>query len=86
MKLKEKYAVLMNLAEAQGSVIRNLKMNHLKEKEMLSEGNINFKVQVDELTKTVKKFAEDNVKLNHHMSDLKKGHDNLIKRRDELKL
>ncbi|XP_073358100.1 uncharacterized protein [Aegilops tauschii subsp. strangulata] len=55
LKLQEKYAVLMNLVEARGSVIRNLKMNHLEEKEKLSEGNINFKVQVDELTKSVKK-------------------------------
>ena len=45
-----------------------------------------LKVRVDELTKTVKKVAEDNVQQNHHMSELKKGHDNLIKRRDELKL
>ena len=35
-KLQEKYAVLMNLTKAQGTVIRNLKFNHLKEKEVLS--------------------------------------------------
>nr|XP_020147298.1 centromere-associated protein E-like [Aegilops tauschii subsp. strangulata] len=85
-KLKEKYKVLMNLVEAQGSVIRNLKMNHLKEKEKLTEGNNNLKIQVDELTKDVKKLTEENVQLNLHMSDLKRGHENLIKRRDELKL
>nr|XP_020177241.1 uncharacterized protein LOC109762780 [Aegilops tauschii subsp. strangulata] len=56
------------------------------EKEKLSEGNKNLKVQVDELTKSVKKVTEENVQLNLHMSDLKKGHENLIKRRDELKL
>ncbi|XBH73130.1 hypothetical protein VPH35_100284 [Triticum aestivum] len=85
-KLKEKYKVLMNLVEAQGSVIRNLKMNHLKEKEKLTEGNNNLKIQVDELTKDVKKLTEENVQLNLHMSDLKRGHENLIKCRDELKL
>ncbi|KAF7003758.1 hypothetical protein CFC21_019046 [Triticum aestivum] len=44
LKLKEKYKVMMNLLEAQGSVIRNLKMNHLKEKEKLTEGNNNLKI------------------------------------------
>ena len=85
-KMQEKYKVLMNLVEAQGSVIRNLKMNHLKEKEKLAEGNNNLKIQVDELTKSLEKVTEENVQLNLHMSDLKKGHKNLIKRRDEVKL
>ncbi|XBI02226.1 hypothetical protein VPH35_130821 [Triticum aestivum] len=53
-KMQEKCKVLMNLVEAQGSVIRNLKMNHLKEKEKLAEGNNNLKIQVDELTQSVK--------------------------------
>ncbi|XBI11287.1 hypothetical protein VPH35_138377 [Triticum aestivum] len=78
-KMQEKYKVLMNLVEAQGSVIRNLKMNHLKEKEKLAEGNNNLKIQVDELTQSVKKLTEENVQF-------KRGHENLIKCRDELKL
>ncbi|XBI28404.1 hypothetical protein VPH35_052644 [Triticum aestivum] len=78
-KMQEKYKVLMNLVEAQGSVIRNLKMNHLKEKEKLAEGNNNLKIQVDELTQSVKKLTKENVQF-------KKGHENMIKHRDELKL
>ena len=78
-KMKEKYKVLMNLVEAQGAVIRNMKMNHLKEKEKLAEGNNNLKIQVDELTLSVKKLREENVQF-------KRGHENLIKHRDELKL
>ncbi|XBI56060.1 hypothetical protein VPH35_037737 [Triticum aestivum] len=78
--------MLMNLVEAQGTVIRNLKMNHLKEKEKLAEGNNNLKIQVDELTKSLEKITEENVQLNLHMSGLKRGHENLIKRRDEVKL
>ncbi|KAM3310780.1 hypothetical protein ACQJBY_031439 [Aegilops geniculata] len=78
-KMQEKYKVLMNLVEAQGSVIRNLKMNHLKEKEKLAEGNNNLKIQVDELSQSVKKLTEENVQF-------KKGHENLIKHMDELKL
>ncbi|XBI35419.1 hypothetical protein VPH35_121100 [Triticum aestivum] len=85
-KMKEKYKVVMNLVEAQGTVIRNMKMNHLKEKEKLAEGNNNLKIQVDELTKSLEKVKEENVQLNLHMSDLKRGHENLIKRRDEVKL
>ena len=85
-KMKEKYKVLMNLVEAQGTIIRNMKMNHLKEKEKLVEGNNNLKIQVDELTKSLEKVTEENVQLNLHMSDLKRGHENLIKRRDEVKL
>ncbi|XBI31880.1 hypothetical protein VPH35_055401 [Triticum aestivum] len=56
-KMQEKYKVLMNLVEAQDSVIRNLKMNHLKEKEKLAEGNNNLKIQVDELILSVKKLT-----------------------------
>ncbi|XBI06492.1 hypothetical protein VPH35_134502 [Triticum aestivum] len=78
--------MLMNLIEAQGTVIRNMKMNHLKEKEKLAEGNNNLKIQVDELTKSLEKVTEENVLLNLHMYDLKRGHKNLIKRRDEVKL
>ncbi|XBJ13235.1 uncharacterized protein [Aegilops tauschii subsp. strangulata] len=85
-KMKEKYKVLMNLVEARGTVIRNMKGNHLKEKEKLAEGNNNLKIQVDELTKSLEKVTEENVQLNLHMSDLKRGHENLIKRRDEVKL
>ncbi|XBI59308.1 hypothetical protein VPH35_040404 [Triticum aestivum] len=85
-KMKEKYKVLMNLVEAQGTIIRNMKMNHLKEKEKLAEGNNNLKIQVDELTKSLEKVTEENVQLNLHMSNLKRGHENLIKRRDEVKL
>ena len=61
-------------------------MNHLKEKEKLTKGNNNLKIQVDGLTKSVEKITEENVQLNLHMSDLKKGHENPIKRMDELKL
>ncbi|XBI02283.1 hypothetical protein VPH35_130868 [Triticum aestivum] len=85
-RLVEDYALLMNLLEAQGKFIMNLKMNHLKVNEKLSEDNRNLKVQVDELTKSEKKLTEENLQLNLHMCDLKKGHENLIKRKDELKL
>ncbi|KAE8775009.1 hypothetical protein D1007_52532 [Hordeum vulgare] len=63
-KLVEDVNQLLNLAEAQGGVIRTQKANHLKEKD---------------------KFKDEILLLNLHIDDLKKGIENLIKRRDELK-
>ncbi|KAE8809087.1 hypothetical protein D1007_14531 [Hordeum vulgare] len=64
-KLVEDVNQLLNLAEAQGRVIRTQKANHLKEKDKL-----NNEILV----------------LNLHIDGLKKGIENLIKRRDELKI
>ena len=62
-KLQGKYEVLMNLTKAQGTVIRNLKFNHLKEKEVLSADMRNLQFQVAELTKSVEKLTQENLKL-----------------------
>ncbi|KAE8794321.1 hypothetical protein D1007_30960 [Hordeum vulgare] len=86
MEFKGKYSMLMNLAKAQGRVIRNQKANHLKEKDKLSEENYNLKVQVDKLTNSEEKLNDDIVVLNLYINGLKKGIENLIKRRDELNL
>ncbi|KAE8775280.1 hypothetical protein D1007_52221 [Hordeum vulgare] len=86
MELQGKYSVLMNLVEAQGRVIRNQKVNHLKEKEKLSEENYYLKVQVNKLNNSEEKLKDDIVVLNHHIAGLKKGMENPIKRRDELKV
>ncbi|KAE8815060.1 hypothetical protein D1007_07564 [Hordeum vulgare] len=64
-KLVEDVNQLLNLAEAQGGVIRTQKANHLKEKDKLN----------DEI-----------LVLNLHIDGLKKGIENLIKRKDELKI
>ena len=64
-KLVEDVNQLLNLAEAQGGVIRTQKANHLKEKDKLN----------DEI-----------LVLNLHIDGLKKGIENLIKQRDELKI
>uniref|UniRef100_A0A8I7B9P2 Uncharacterized protein n=1 Tax=Hordeum vulgare subsp. vulgare TaxID=112509 RepID=A0A8I7B9P2_HORVV len=86
MEVKGKYSVLMNLAEAQGRVIRTQKANHLKEKDKLSEENYNLKVQVGKLSKSEEKLNDDIVVLNLHIDGLKKGIENVIKHRNELKL
>ncbi|KAE8820650.1 hypothetical protein D1007_01401 [Hordeum vulgare] len=64
-KLVEDVNQLLNLAEAQGGVIRTQKLNHLKEKD---------------------KVNDEILMLNLHIDGLKKGIENLIKRRDELKI
>ena len=84
--MQEKYKVLMNLTQSQGTCIRNLKFNHLKEKEVLSTSTRNLKFQVDELKKSEEKLTQDNTQLLLHMGDLKKGHEKLTSRRDELKI
>uniref|UniRef100_A0A8I6XSJ2 Uncharacterized protein n=1 Tax=Hordeum vulgare subsp. vulgare TaxID=112509 RepID=A0A8I6XSJ2_HORVV len=63
-KLVEDVNQLLNLAEAQGGVIRTQKANHLKED----------------------KLNDEILVLNLHIDGLKKGIENLIKRRDELKI
>ncbi|KAE8803939.1 hypothetical protein D1007_20093 [Hordeum vulgare] len=74
-KLVEDVNQLVNLAEAQGMVIRTQKENHLNKKEKLTKENYNLKLRVDKLSK-----SEDKI------DGLKKGIENLIKRRDELKI
>ncbi|KAE8802040.1 hypothetical protein D1007_22308 [Hordeum vulgare] len=64
-KLVEDANQLLNLAEAQGGVIRTQNANHLKEKDKLN----------DEI-----------VVLNLHIDGVKKGIENLIKRKGELKI
>ncbi|XBJ06674.1 hypothetical protein VPH35_012306 [Triticum aestivum] len=85
-KLQEKYKVLMNLTQSQGTCIRNLKFNHLKENEVLSTSTRNLQFQVDELKKSEEKLTQENTQLLLHMGDLKKGHDKLTARRDQLKI
>ncbi|KAE8816786.1 hypothetical protein D1007_05817 [Hordeum vulgare] len=85
IKLQEKYKVLMNLAEAQGTVIRKLKLNHLKEKQQLGKASMKLQLQVDELKKSEEKLTQENKKLKLDIDDLKKGHEKLTAGRAELK-
>ncbi|KAE8812197.1 hypothetical protein D1007_10806 [Hordeum vulgare] len=48
-KLNEKYVILENLSRAQGKMIKNVKCNHLKEKERLIEERRKMKLQISEL-------------------------------------
>ncbi|KAM3196234.1 hypothetical protein ACQJBY_072093 [Aegilops geniculata] len=64
-KLEEKYEMVKNLAAAQASVIRNMKLK-------LAEERKNLQIQIDELQKSVE---ESNVKL--HESNVKLKESNL---------
>ena len=81
----------MNITKAQGTIIQNLKLNHLKEKEKLIHEHPNdamkmLQLRVDELTKSNEKLIQDNHQIEIHMDDLKKAHQNLFAGRDQLKL
>ncbi|KAE8773688.1 hypothetical protein D1007_54028 [Hordeum vulgare] len=84
--VEEKYKVLMNLSQAQGTVIRNLKLKHFQDKEQVSEASKNKQLQVDELNKSEENLTQENSKLKLHMGDLKKGHEKLTVGKAELKL
>ncbi|KAE8796799.1 hypothetical protein D1007_28096 [Hordeum vulgare] len=48
-KLNEKYVILQNLSRAQGKMIKNLKCNHLKEKERLTEERRKMQLQISQV-------------------------------------
>ena len=55
-KLLQKYETLVNLTGAQANVIRNLKFNHLKEKERLTEERLKLQHHISELQKSEEKI------------------------------
>ncbi|KAM3206899.1 hypothetical protein ACQJBY_062210 [Aegilops geniculata] len=57
-KLLQKYETLVNLTGAQANVIRNLKFNHLKEKERLTEERLKLQHHISELQKSEEKIKQ----------------------------
>ncbi|XBI24304.1 hypothetical protein VPH35_049420 [Triticum aestivum] len=55
-KMLQNYETLKNLAGAQANVIRNLKFNHLKEKERLTEERLKLQHHIFELQKSEEKI------------------------------
>lgn len=55
-KMLQKYDTLKNLTGAQANVIRNLKFNHLKEKERLTEERLKLQYHISELQKSNEKI------------------------------
>ncbi|XBI70021.1 uncharacterized protein LOC119288628 [Triticum dicoccoides] len=56
-KLKQNYEVLLNLTRAQATVIQNLKLRHIKDKQLLSEDKMNLELKNAELTKSEEKLT-----------------------------
>jgi chromosome segregation ATPase len=57
-KLQQKYETVKNIAASQGNVIRNLKFNHLKEKERLTEERHKLQFHISELQKSEEKIKQ----------------------------
>ncbi|XBJ13221.1 hypothetical protein VPH35_017608 [Triticum aestivum] len=55
-KMLQNYETLKNLTGAQANVIRNLKFNHLKEKERLTEERFKLQYHISELQKSEEKI------------------------------
>nr|XP_020147923.1 uncharacterized protein LOC109733142 [Aegilops tauschii subsp. strangulata] len=72
-KLKQNYEVLLNLTRAQATVIRNLKLKHITDKQLLSEAKMNLELKNAKLTKSEEKLTQDKLELKFQVSDLLKG-------------
>ncbi|KAE8768326.1 hypothetical protein D1007_60203 [Hordeum vulgare] len=85
-KLNEKYQLLVKLIRAQASVIHNLKLKHMKEKELLSEARMKFESQNAQLTKFEEKLTQEKLELKLQVADLLKGKENHVEEKGQLKL
>ncbi|KAF7070006.1 hypothetical protein CFC21_075572 [Triticum aestivum] len=72
-KLKQNYEVLLNLTRAQATVIQNLKLKHITDKQLLSEAKMNLELKNAELTKSEEKLTQDKLELKFQVADLLKG-------------
>ncbi|XBI52378.1 hypothetical protein VPH35_034758 [Triticum aestivum] len=72
-KLKQNYEVLLNLTRAQATIIQNLKLKHITDKQLLSEAKMNLELKNAELTKSEEKLTQDKLELKFQVADLLKG-------------
>ncbi|XP_020149992.1 uncharacterized protein [Aegilops tauschii subsp. strangulata] len=72
-KLKQNYEVLLNLTRSQATVIQNLKLKHITDKQLLSEAKMNLELKNAELTKSEEKLTQDKLELKFQVLDLLKG-------------
>ncbi|KAM3206856.1 hypothetical protein ACQJBY_062181 [Aegilops geniculata] len=72
-KLKQNYEVLLNLTRAQATVIQNVKLKHITDKQLLSEAKMNLELKNADLTKSEEKLTQDKIELNFQVADLLKG-------------
>ncbi|XP_020153116.1 uncharacterized protein [Aegilops tauschii subsp. strangulata] len=75
-KLQQKYELLCNLTSAQATVIQNLKLKNMKEKELLSEATMNLELKNAEFRKFEEKLTQEKLELKFQVADLLKLKEN----------
>lgn len=75
-KLKQNYEVLLNLTRAQATVIQNLKLKHITDKQLLTEAKMNLELKNAELTKSEEKLTQEKLELKFQVVDLLKLKEN----------
>ncbi|XP_073362466.1 uncharacterized protein [Aegilops tauschii subsp. strangulata] len=83
-KLTLKYELLLNLTRAQATVIQNLKLNKMKEKQVLTEASMNLELKNAELTKCQEKLTQEKLELKLQVADLLKGNEKHIEEKWQL--
>ncbi|XBH69522.1 hypothetical protein VPH35_097372 [Triticum aestivum] len=83
-KLTLKYELLLNLTRAQATVIQNLKLNKMKEKQVLTEASMNLELKNAELTKCQEKLTQEKLELKLEVADLLKGNEKHIEEKWQL--
>ena len=83
-QLTQKYEVLLNLTRAQATVIQNLKLNKMKEKQVLTEASMNLELKNAELTKCQEKLTQEKLELKLQVADLLKGNKKHIEEKWQL--
>ncbi|KAM3384081.1 hypothetical protein ACQJBY_008624 [Aegilops geniculata] len=85
-KIKQKYDVLLNLTRAQATVIQNLKLKHITDKQLLTEAKMNLELKNAELTKSEEKLTQDKLELKFQVADLLKGKEKHGEEKGQLEL
>ncbi|XBI90249.1 hypothetical protein VPH35_027916 [Triticum aestivum] len=83
-QLTQKYEVLLNLTRAQATVIQNLKLNKMKERQVLTEASMNLELKNAELTKCQEKLTQEKLELKLQVADLLKGNKKHIEEKWQL--
>ncbi|KAE8775384.1 hypothetical protein D1007_52067 [Hordeum vulgare] len=84
--LNDKYELLVNLTRAQAAVIQNLKLKHMKEKQVHYEAMEKLELKNAELTKCEEKLTQEKLELKFHIAHLLKGKEVQSEERAQLEL
>ncbi|KAI5004563.1 hypothetical protein ZWY2020_031806 [Hordeum vulgare] len=82
--LNDKYQLLVNLTRSQATIIHNLKLKHMKEKQVHSEAMMKLELKNAELTKSEEKLTQEKLKLKFQIVDLLMGKEVLNEEKGQL--